>query len=153
MRILEGQLALTVQGEQFKCPIAGVRDTRGQVEVAVATPFGLRRVHISLDAQRSLVEAHTFAFDYESGEVTKFEQVIEGGPVSADRRQYAGTISGGGLEGKWAVRELGPFDDDDGEAAHALGVGQRVPDDLAPAPVRRAEDGEGEGGEGGSAAR
>lgn len=147
MRILEGQLALTVQGEQFRCPIAGVRDTRGQVEVAVATPFGLRRVHITLDAQRALVEAHTFAFDYESGEVTRFEQLIEGGPVSADRRHYAGTISGGGLEGKWAVHELGPFDDDDAEAAHALAVGHRVPDDLAPAPVRKDAEGGG-GGEG-----
>ncbi len=136
MRIIEGQLALSFQGEHYTCPIAGVRDTDGKVEVAVATPFGLRRVHITLDETRSLVEAHTFAFDYESGEVTKFEQQVEGGPVSADRRQYAGTISGGGLDGKWAVRELGPFDDAGDEAAALMGIGQRIPADIKPAPRR-----------------
>lgn len=138
MRIIEGQLALSFQGEHYTCPIAGVRDTAGKVEVAVATPFGLRRVHLTLDENRSLVEAHTFAFDYESGEVTRFEQSVEGGPVSADRRQYAGTISGGGLEGKWAVRELGPFTDEGDEAAALMGIGGRVPVDQKPAPRRSA---------------
>lgn len=136
MRILEGYLALSFHGQQYRCPVAGVRDTDGDVEVALATPFGLRRVHIRLDAERRLIEAHTFAFDYESGAVTKFEQRIEGGPVSADGRSYAGTISGGGLEGKWQVTELGPTEDEATEAAHAFGIGTRLPVEQTPAPVK-----------------
>lgn len=134
MRILEGHLALSFQGQQYRCPITGVRDTAGEVEVAVATPFGLRRVIVKLDADRRLVEAHTYAFDYESGAVEKFEQHIVGGPVSNDGRSYAGTISGGGLEGRWKVDELPGRPDEDEEAAAAFGVGARVPAEVAPAP-------------------
>ena len=89
-----------------------------------------------LDEERRLIEAHTFAFDYESGQVTRFEQDIEGGPVSADGRSYAGTISGGGLEGKWRVTELGPTEDEATEAAHAFGIGVRLPVEQTPAPVK-----------------
>jgi len=136
MRIIEGHLALSFQGELFRCPIAGVRDTAGEVEVAVATPFGLRRVVVKLDADRRLVEAHTFAFDYESGAVSKFEQTIVGGPVSDDRRSYAGTISGGGLEGKWQVVEQPSGEDEADEAAAAFGIAARVPAEVSPAPEK-----------------
>lgn len=132
MRILEGHLDLTFQGQSHRCPIAGVRDTAGKVEIAVATPFGLRRVHVALDAERRLVEAHTFAFDYTTGEVTRFEQKIEGGPQPDNTRCYAGQISGGGLEGAWTVTELGPFDDDADEAAFAFGVGVNPHPSTAP---------------------
>lgn len=134
MRILEGHLALSFQGEQFRCPIAGVRDTAGEVEIAVATPFGLRRVIVKLDADRKLVEAHTFAFDYESGAVSKFEQTIIGGQVGDDRHRYAGTISGGGLEGRWEVVEQPSGEDEADEAAAAFGIAARVPAEVAPAP-------------------
>lgn len=139
MRILEGHLALSFHGQQFRCPIAGVRDTDGEVEVAVATPFGLRRVMVRLDADRRLLEAFTFAFDYETGAVEKFEQVIEGGPVSADGRSYAGTISGGGLEGKWKVDEIRNGEDEADEAAHAFGIATRLPVELNPAPEKPDE--------------
>lgn len=136
MRILEGHLALSFQGQQYRCPIAGVRDTAGEVEVAVATPFGLRRVVVRLDDGKRLLEAHTFAFDYESGAVQKFEQTIVGGPVSNDGRSYAGTISGGGLEGRWKVDELPGRPDEAEEAAAAFGTGARVPAEVTPAPEK-----------------
>ena len=92
MRILEGALELSFHGDIKRCPMAGVREPDGTVEVAVATPFGLRRIHVHLDAERRIVEAHTFAFDYESGEVTRFELDISGGPQTPDRRVFAGTV-------------------------------------------------------------
>ncbi len=140
MRILEGAMDLTFHGESHRCPMAGVRDTDGSVEVAVATPFGLRRVDVRLDAERRIVEAHTFAFDYESGEVTRFELEVSGGPVSADNRVYEGTVSGGGLQGSWRIQELCPFDDEEEDAAAAFGVGRGVPDSVAPAPFTPPED-------------
>ena len=140
MRILEGAMELTFHGETRRCPMAGVRDPRGSVEVAVATPFGLRRVHAELDATRSIVDAHTFAFDYESGEVTRFELQLSGGPVSADGRVFRGTVSGGGLQGSWEITELGPFDDVDDEAAHAFGVGRNIPQSMTPAPLPPGDD-------------
>ena len=136
MRILEGHLSLSFQGEQFRCPIAGVRDTAGEVEAAVATPFGLRRVIVKLDAERKLIEAHTFAFDYESGAVSKFEQAIIGGPVGDDPHHYAGTISGGGLEGRWEVYEQPKGEDEADEAAAAFGIAARVPAEVTPAPEK-----------------
>ncbi len=136
MRILEGHLSLSFQGEQIRCPIAGVRDTAGEVEIAVATPFGLRRVIVKLDAERRLIEAHTFAFDYETGAVSKFEQEIVGGPVSADQRRFAGTISGGGLEGRWEVVEHPKGEDEADEAAAAFGIAARVPSEVNPAPEK-----------------
>lgn len=140
MRILEGAMELTFHGETRRCPMAGVRDPEGSVEVAVATPFGLRRVHAELDGGRRIVDAHTFAFDYESGEVTRFDLALTGGPVSDDRRIYEGTVSGGGLQGSWRITELGPFDDADDEAEHALGVGRNVPMSMTPAPVTPDEE-------------
>ena len=140
MRILEGAMELTFHGETRRCPMAGVRDPEGEVEVAVATPFGLRRVHVNLDPARRIVEAHTFAFDYESGEVTRFDLEVAGGPVTQDRRVYAGTVSGGGLQGTWRITELGPFDDEAEEAAHAFGVGRNIPNSVTPAPIPAPED-------------
>ncbi|MCA9560886.1 MAG: hypothetical protein H6704_20915 [Myxococcales bacterium] len=140
MRILEGALELSFHGDIKRCPIAGVRDPNGEVELAVATPFGLRRLHVHLDAERRIVEAHTFAFDYASGEITRFDLEIAGGPQTPDRRIYAGTVQGGGLQGAWTVTELGPQDDEDAEAAHALGASTRTPLSQAPAPVRPPED-------------
>ena len=99
----------------------------------MATPFGLRRVSAELDPERRIIEAHTFAFDYESGQVTRFELNLTGGPVSEDRRVFEGTVSGGGLQGAWRITELGPFDDADDEATHALGVGRNVPQSMIPA--------------------
>ncbi|MCA9539164.1 MAG: hypothetical protein KC620_09785 [Myxococcales bacterium] len=128
MRILEGHLDLHFHGQISRCPIAGVRDPRGTVEIAVATPFGLRRVHVRLDQARHMAEAHTFAFDYESGQVTRFEQAIDGGPDPETPGRYRGVISGGGLEGKWTITELGAGDDAADEAAYAFGVGARVPE-------------------------
>ncbi len=140
MRILEGAMELTFHGETRRCPMAGVRDPEGSVEVAVATPFGLRRVHAELDAGRRIVDAHTFAFDYESGEVTRFDLELTGGPVSDDRRIYEGTVSGGGLQGSWRITELGPFDDADDEAEHAFGVGRKVPMSMVPAPAATPDE-------------
>jgi hypothetical protein len=139
MRILEGALELTFHGDVKRCPIAGVRDPAGQVEIAVATPFGLRRVQVTLDASRRLTTAHTFAFDYETGEVERFELDISGGAVAGNQRRYEGHITGGGLQGRWEITELGPFDDEAEEAAHALGVSVRVPAEQTPAPVREPE--------------
>ncbi len=139
MRILEGALELSFHGDIKRCPMAGVREPDGTVEVAVATPFGLRRIHVHLDAERRIVEAHTFAFDYESGEVTRFELDISGGPQTPDRRVFAGTVSGGGLQGRWTITELGPVDDEAEEANHALHVSTRIPTEQTPAP-RRDDD-------------
>lgn len=139
MRILRGTLALKFQGQTFDCPMAGVRGQTGQVEVAVAMPFGLRRVNARLDVTRRIMSAHTFAFDYETGELTRFELTITGGPRPENRRIYDGSVCGGGLEGQWTITELGPFDDEEEEAAHAFGVGARVPDELTPAPARDGE--------------
>ena len=139
MRILEGALELSFHGDVKRCPIAGVRDPGGQVEIAVATPFGLRRVQVTLDPSRRLSTAHTFAFDYETGKVERFELDISGGAVADNLRRYEGTVSGGGLQGRWAITELGPFDDEGEEAAHALGVSVRVPEEQTPAPLRDPE--------------
>ena len=134
MRILEGELRLLFQGDEKRCPMAGVRDTRGTVEAAVATPFGLRRVVVELDEGGHLRTAHTFAFDYETGQVTRFDLDISGAPESADRRSWRGSVSGGGLQGTWRIRELRPTADEGEEAAAALGTGARIPHSLAPRP-------------------
>ncbi len=137
MRILEGVLELMFQGETTRCPIAGVREyPAGGVEVAIATPFGLRRVSARLKADKSIAEAHTFAFDYESGEVTRFELDLQGGPRPDDERIFDGRVSGGNLQGEWTLRELGAEDDEGDEAAQGLGAGLRGPPaEITPAPL------------------
>jgi|GEM_PF-2773335 hypothetical protein len=120
MKLLSGVFHLTFQGQDCACPIAGVRDGNGNVEVAIGTPFGLRRVHARLGAELQLVEAHTFAFDYESGQVTRFELEIHGGFVPGQARTLTGTARGPGLTGTWTVTDLSGGRDEADEAASAF---------------------------------
>ena len=123
MKLLSGTFSLTFQGQNCDCPIAGVRAGDGQVELAIGTPFGLRRVHCKLDVNLQVTTAHTFAFDYETGQVTRFEMSISGGPDPERARTFAGTAEGPGLNGRWFVTDLsGPTDDalDDESALHAF---------------------------------
>lgn len=133
MHMMQGAFELQFHGQTCSCPLAGVRETTN-VEVAVATPFGLRRVIVALDEARRIRKAHTFAFDYESGEITRFELEIAGEPVGTAR--WAGTVRGGGLEGRWEIAQLGYDEDEAREAAQALGVGAQVPAEIKPAPDR-----------------
>ena len=134
MRMMKGVFRMVFQGQECRCPMAGVRD-EGAVEVAVATPFGLRRIHAQLSADRTIAEAHTFAFDYESGAITRFELSVRGGPSAESPAIYAGTVSGAGLEGTWRITEASRVEDDDTDAAHALGVvAAGVPSEQRPAP-------------------
>jgi len=137
MHMMQGAFELHFQGQTCRCPLAGVRES-ADVEVAVATPFGLRRVIVELDEAREITQAHTFAFDYESGELTRFELEIAGGPTDDGApNRWAGTVSGGGLEGRWEIAQLGGEDDEATEAAHALGIGAQIPAEIKRAPERK----------------
>lgn len=120
MKLLTGTFELTFQGRQCACPMAGVRDGDGNVEIAIGTPFGLRRVQARLGADLQLVSAHTFAFDYETGQLDKFDLEIVGGPVTGEARTFAGTASGPGLTGTWRVTDLSAGPDAADDAADSL---------------------------------
>jgi len=120
MKLLTGSFFLTFQGQTCACPMAGVRDGDGNVEIAIGTPFGLRRVQAKLGGDLRLLSAHTFAFDYESGQVTRFELTIEGGFVEGRARTFEGTAAGPGLTGTWTVTDLSGSADDADDATSAL---------------------------------
>lgn len=128
MKLLTGTFHLEFQGQKCACPMAGVRDGDGNVEVAIGTPFGLRRVQARLGADLRLLTAHTFAFDYESGQVTRFELNIEGGMHASKPRTFEGTASGPGLAGQWTVTDLSGGPDEADDAASALQGFGRAPD-------------------------
>ncbi|MFZ4738784.1 MAG: hypothetical protein ACOYM9_22705 [Bradymonadia bacterium] len=120
MKLLTGVFKLTFQSQTCECPIAGVRDGDGHVEVAIGTPFGLRRVHARLGPDLRLVEAHTFAFNYETGQVTRFELEIEGGFAPDRPRTFEGSVRGPGLTGQWTVTDLSGGRDETDEAESAF---------------------------------
>lgn len=126
MKLLTGTFTLEFQGQSCECPMAGVRDGDGNVEIAIGTPFGLRRVQARLGADLRLLTAHTFAFDYETGQITRFELNIEGGPHAEKARTFEGSAQGPGLTGRWTVTDLssGPDEADDADnALRAFGRG------------------------------
>lgn len=128
MKLLTGVFHLKFQGQDCACPMAGVRDGDGNVEIAIGTPFGLRRVQAKLGADLRLLAAHTFAFDYETGQVTRFELSIEGGMHAERARTFEGTAQGPGLSGHWTVTDLSGGPDEADDAASALQGFARAPE-------------------------
>lgn len=128
MKLLKGTFQLTFQGQTQDCPMAGVRDGDGHVEIAIGTPFGLRRVQAQLGPDLRLMHAHTFAFDYETGQVTKFDLQIQGGPHATAARTFEGTVEGPGLTGRWIVTDLSAGPDEADDAASSLQSFGRAPE-------------------------
>ncbi len=128
MKLLTGTFTLNFQGQRCGCPMAGVRDGDGNVEIAIATPFGLRRVQARLGADLKLLSAHTFAFDYETGQITQFDLEIVGGPHAGRARTFEGTVAGPGLTGQWIVTDLSAGPDEADDAADSLQAFGRGPD-------------------------
>ena len=128
MKLLTGTFSLSFQGQTCQCPMAGVRDGDGNIELAIGTPFGLRRVQAQLGPDLQLLHAHTFAFDYETGKRTKFELTIVGGPHPSQARTFEGTAHGPGLTGRWMVTDLSGGPDEADDAAEALQAFGRAPD-------------------------
>lgn len=133
MKMMDGTFEMKFQGRICRCPMSGVREG-AHVEVAIATPFGLRRVVAELGADYQVRVAHTFAFDYETGDMERFELEIAGGG-GPNFTVYQGTVSGGGLEGTWVLNSR-PVDapEEEDEADEAFQIGSMVPMEVTPAP-------------------